>query len=107
MSTASADWIHANLNGRPYAIRLNGLRNKPLIAKLGLDPNSLDASPHGKILFMSKSSRLIDGRLSWLARRTPIAHIGYSIDVYDLTGPPQPNEPDDIPVRDELDAQPK
>jgi Dolichyl-phosphate-mannose-protein mannosyltransferase len=98
-----ADWMRANLHDRPYAIRLDGLRNKPLIEKLGLDPASLDASPHGKILFMSKSARLIDGRLSWLARRQPIARIGYSIDVYDLTGPPQPNEPDDIPVRDELE----
>jgi hypothetical protein len=99
-----ADWIHANLHGRPYAIRLNGLRNKALIEKLGLDPNALDAPPHGRILFMSKSSRLIDGRLSWLARRKPIAHIGYSIDVYDLTGPARPDEPDDAPVRDDLGA---
>jgi hypothetical protein len=102
-----ADWMRANLNGRPYAIRLDGLRNKPLIEKLGLDPASLDASPHGKILFMSKSSRLIDGRLSWLSHRKPIAHIGYGIDVYDLTGPAQPNEPDDIPVRDELESPTK
>jgi hypothetical protein len=102
-----ADWMHNNLNGRPYAIRLDGLRNKPLIEKLGLDPAALDAPPHGKILFMSKSARLIDGRLSWLSHRQPIAHIGYGIDVYDLTGPARPNEPDDMPVRDELETAPK
>jgi hypothetical protein len=96
-----AEWIHANLHGRPYAIRLYGRRNKPLVEKLGLDPKSLDASPHGRILFMSKSARLIDGRLSWLSGRQPIAHVGYSIDVYDLTGPPRPNEPDDVPAPDE------
>jgi hypothetical protein len=102
-----AAWARENLHGRPYAIRLDGLRNKPLIEKLGLDPNALDATPHGKILFMSKSARLIDGRLSWLSHRKSIAHIGYGIDVYDLTGPAQPNEPDDIPVHDDLAAQPK
>jgi hypothetical protein len=102
-----ADWIGANLHGRPYAIRLNGNRNKPLLEKLGLDPKSLDASPHGKILFMSKTARLIDGRLAWLSRRQPIAHVGYSIDVYDLTGPPRPDEPDDAPRPDELELPTK
>lgn len=96
-----ADWIHAHAHGRPYAIRLSGRRNKPLLAALGLDPESLEASPQGKLLFISKNVRLMYGRLPWLSRYQPIAHVGCSIDVYDLTGPPAPGEPDDVPPADE------
>jgi 4-amino-4-deoxy-L-arabinose transferase-like glycosyltransferase len=96
-----ADWIHARADGHPYAIRLSGRRNKPLLAALGLDPQSLEASPHGKLLFISKNVRLIDGRLPWLAQHQPIARIGCSIDVYDLTGPAAPTEADDIPPADQ------
>jgi hypothetical protein len=96
-----ADWIRAHAAGRPYAIRLSGRRNKPLLAALGLDPESLDASPHGKLLFISKNVRLMYGQLPWVSRYKAIAHVGYSIDVYDLTGPPGPDEPDDVPPADE------
>jgi 4-amino-4-deoxy-L-arabinose transferase-like glycosyltransferase len=90
-----ADWIKAHDEGRPYAIRLSSQRMKPLLRAMGLDPGALDASPHGRLLFISKNVRLLDGRLPWLARYHAIAHIGYSIDVYDLTGPAGPDEPDD------------
>jgi hypothetical protein len=96
-----ADWIKANANGRPYAIRLDNRRNTPLLRVLGLHASALDASPHGRLLFISKSDRLIDGRLPWLWRHQPIARIGYSIDVYDLTGPAAADEPDDVPTADE------
>src|SRR5208282_2638465 len=92
-----ADWIRQNDHGRPYALRLSAQRNRPLLLKLGLDGAALEAPPHGRLLFISKNSRLIDGRLPWLAQHRPIDPVGYSIDVYDLTGPPRPNEPDDIP----------
>jgi len=93
-----ADWIHANAPGRPCAIRLAGQRNAPLLRQLRLDPDSLLASPHGRMLFISKNVRLIDRPLPWLSRYRPIAQIGDSIDVYDLTtAPPNPGEPDDAP----------
>ncbi|MGD0388454.1 MAG: glycosyltransferase family 39 protein [Tepidisphaeraceae bacterium] len=92
-----ADWIGANAPGRPCAIRLTGRRNAPLLRQLRLDPESLVASPHGRMLFISKNVRLIDRPLPWLARYRPIARVGDSIDVYDLTAPPNPGEPDDAP----------
>jgi hypothetical protein len=96
-----ADWIHQHGDDRPYAIRLAGRRNRPLLVKLGLDRSALEASPHGRLLFISKNARLIDGRLPWLARYQPIGHVGYSIDVYDLTGPAKADEPDDVPIVDD------
>jgi hypothetical protein len=102
-----ATWIHENGHGRPYAIRLAGRRNRPVLLKLGLDGSALEASPHGRMLFISKNARLIDGRLPWLARCQPIAHVGYSIDVYDLTGPFNPGEPDDVPIVDDPWLTPK
>ena len=97
-----ATWIHTNANNRPYTLRLTGQRNRPLITKLGLNPSSLEATPHGKLILITKNTRLLDGHLPWLAHYKPIAHIGYSIDVYDLTNvPPNPDEPDDIPIIDD------
>jgi hypothetical protein len=93
-----ADWIGANAPLRPYAIRLTGRRNAPLLLLLHLDPDSLVASPHGRLLFISKNVRLVDRRLPWLSRYHPIAEVGYSIDVYDLPPGPKPGEPDDAPV---------
>jgi hypothetical protein len=93
-----ADWIRANAPGRPCAIRLAGQRNAPLLRQLPLNPDALVASPHGRMLFISKNVRLIDRPLPWLSRYRPIAQIGDSIDVYDLTTvPPNPGEPDDSP----------
>jgi hypothetical protein len=102
-----ATWIEQNAHGRPYAIRLAGRRNRPILLKLGLDGSALEASPHGRLLFISKNTRLIDGRLPWLWRYQPIAHVGCSIDVYDLTGPAKPDEPDDVPIVDDPWLAPK
>ena len=97
-----ANWIHKNDHGRPYALRLTARRNRPILLKLGLDASALEAPPHNRLVFITKNTRLIDGRLPWLSHHQPIAHIGYSIDVYDLTtDPPNPAEPDDIPLIDD------
>jgi hypothetical protein len=93
-----ADWIGANAPARPYAIRLTGRRNAPLLRQLHLDPDSLIASPHGRLLFISENVRLIDRPLPWLSHYRPIARVGDSIDVYDLPPGPNPAEPDDAPV---------
>jgi 4-amino-4-deoxy-L-arabinose transferase-like glycosyltransferase len=99
-----ARWINSNSAGRPYAIRLNGSRNAWLLSRLGLDPNSVTAPAHGHLLFISKNVRLIDGDLPWLSHHTPIATIGHSIDVYDLTSDPSASrsssEPEDNPTPD-------
>jgi len=95
-----AEWIDRNAAGRPYAIRLNGSRNAWLLARLGLNRFAIDAPPHGHLLFISKNVRCIDRTLTWLQNHHPIAQIGDSIDVYDLTGPPTPDEPDDMPMHD-------
>ena len=92
-----ADWIHANAPDRPCAFRLTGQRNAPPLGQLRLNPDSLVASPHGRLLFISKNVRLMDRRLPWLSHYHPIAQVGDSIDVYDLTAPPKPGEPDDAP----------
>jgi hypothetical protein len=99
-----SQWLHDNANGRRYAIRLSGQRNKPLLAALGLDDDSLAAPLHGGLLCISKNVRLMSGDYSWLSRRAPIAHVGYSIDVYDLSGEPRPGEPEDVPSADEPSA---
>jgi hypothetical protein len=96
-----ADWLHKNATNKPYALRLSGQRNKPILRALHLDPDSLNAPPHGHLLCISKNIRLINRPLPWLASHTPIARIGYSIDVYDLTGPASPDEPDDFPLPDD------
>ncbi len=96
-----ADWLHKNATNKPYALRLSGQRNKPILRALHLDPDSLNAPPHGHLLCISKNIRLINRPLPWLAAHTPIARIGYSIDVYDLTGPASADEPDDFPLPDD------
>jgi len=93
-------WIDRNAAGRPYAIRLNGPRNAWLLARLGLNRFAIDASPHGHLLFISKNVRCIDRPLPWLQNHHPIAQMGDSIDVYDLTGQAEHDEPDDVPPPD-------
>jgi hypothetical protein len=91
------DWIAANANGQPYVIHLSGRRNGPLLELLGIHPANVRASPLRGLLFVSKNVRLVEGYLPWLWRYEPIAHIGYSIDVYKLTGPAKADEVDDVP----------
>jgi 4-amino-4-deoxy-L-arabinose transferase-like glycosyltransferase len=81
-----ADWLKAHANGRHYSIRLNNRRNKPMLASAGLDPDALGRPPHGTLLCIAKSVRLLDGKLPWLKNYRPIATVGDSIDIYDLTG---------------------
>jgi hypothetical protein len=100
-----SQWLHTNAAGRPYALRLIGQRNKPLLAALGLDRHSLSAPLHGGLLCISKDVRLMDSDYTWLSRRAPIARVGYSIDVYDLSGPAPAGEPEDAPQMDDPSAE--
>jgi hypothetical protein len=99
-----ADWLKANAAGRPYAIRLQGFHYKAMLSALGLDPQSRDAPPHGRLLCIEWNSMTFDGQLPWLSAHRPIARIGDSILVYDLTGPALPNENDDVVLPDDLEA---
>ena len=99
-----ADYLHANPPRAGYALRLTGQRNGDLLRQLGLDPAALHRSPHGTRLLISKNARLLVNELPWLSRYSPMAHVGVSIDVYDLP-PARPDEPDDAPGPDDPGAR--
>jgi 4-amino-4-deoxy-L-arabinose transferase-like glycosyltransferase len=99
-----SNWSKVNAEGGQYSIRLSGQRNKPLLAALGLDADALSAPLHGGLLCISKNVRLMSADYSWLSRHVPVAHIGYSIDVYQMTGPAGVDEPEDVPAVDDPSA---
>ena len=100
-----SDFLENHPSFREYAVRLSGERNRPLLSALGLDPYSLTAPLHSGLLFISENVRRMNGEYAWLSRHQPIAHIGYSIDVYKLSSPAPPDEPEDHPPPDEPSGQ--
>ncbi len=93
-----AKYLHSPAaRDRSYTMRFFNERPFQLATEVGLDSNALLAPPHG-LFAISKNVRHglfgfninRDGSItrppdySWLDRCTPIAHAGYSIDIYDL-----------------------
>jgi hypothetical protein len=95
-----AEWYRTDpkAQGRVHTFRVYSANLRPLLKEVGLDSAAQDAPPQG-IFAISQSARVgfpnyepelkrgdTEGKLdyTWLDAYQPIAHIGYTIDIYDL-----------------------
>jgi hypothetical protein len=99
-----AEWYRTDprAQGRVHTFRLYCANLRPMLMEVGLNPAAQDAPPQG-IFAISKSARAgfpnYEPELkrpettqrpdySWLNAYQPIAHVGYTIDIYDLGSGP-------------------
>jgi hypothetical protein len=99
-----AEWLHSDqARARPYSLRLFMFPDKSLCRLFGLDPSALFRNSNSGLLAISKNVRYGLGAGAtedWLDQPKPdyrclssypiVKKIGYSIDVYDLDAPLQP-----------------
>ena len=99
-----ADWLHSPAaGGRHCVVRYFGSSKPQTLDHFGIDPDELKHLPHGLFAISKSVRRRLDrfyvdrlGRVTfgpgydWLDAYRPVAHIGDSIDVYDLVPTTRP-----------------